>query len=258
MRIEYAHNSASGDPSGRRNLTERLDGELDALLRRLRNGSKSERIAVAEELGRWGGSRAVNPLCELLREPDDDLRVAAAEALGGIGCERAIPHLVTALQTRCVGGSGYQQKKAGRIALVWIVLAFFGSAMLAAYLRLPIGGFAGVVIVPLLTGWNTLRQTRGRVFRAITSALERILEANPTPEVRSVLPELEALSSDRIQQDAETRRVLSAAREHIDTLTAHFKSLPLTSAPPAPEAATLPVPAQDAAPEAFNLPRASG
>lgn len=257
MPTELTAESQTTEPGALPSLSERLDEDWESLLGRLQSETKEERIAAAEVLGRWGGPRSVDPLCELLRDPDDEIRIAAAEALGSIGDQRAVQPLLAALRERCVGGSGRRQKRAGRMFVSGILGIVVGQAVLCATQDLNFGAMCGGLVIPVIS-WFGCRAARGPLFRAITQALARIAEARPTLEVREVLPELDVLSTDRIQQDAATRRALAAGRARIETLTAHFKSLPLPSASPAPEAATLPVPAQDAAPKGDNLPRAVG
>ena len=62
--------------------------------------SSSDKISIAQELAKFGDSRATKPLCSMLKKEDDTTVCAwIAEALGGIGDENAVEDLVSLYQS---------------------------------------------------------------------------------------------------------------------------------------------------------------
>jgi hypothetical protein len=91
----------------------------------------------------------------------------------------------------------------------------------------------------------------------IAEALASIAERNPTPQLRSLLPDLQALAADGIQQSAETRRASRQALQRIETLTGQFKDLPVVGAAPESDAKNLPLPADHEPADRAEAPRPS-
>ncbi|HTE16881.1 MAG TPA: hypothetical protein VK689_00695, partial [Armatimonadota bacterium] len=102
------------------------------------------------------------------------------------------------------------------------------------------------------------RRSQGRLCEAITQALVQIAERHPTPELREVLPDLQAVAADIIQQEQSTRQKSKAAAARIDALTEKLKSLPVPASTPAPDGTALPRPAAAPVPDAETLPRVHG
>jgi HEAT repeat protein len=89
-------------PKKKRWLAARLlrgygEPAVEPLCRVLKDPDNNVRKAAAESLGHIGDARAVEPLVGALRAIDDGVRKAAAEALGKIGDARAVPSLLDAL-----------------------------------------------------------------------------------------------------------------------------------------------------------------
>jgi HEAT repeat protein len=73
---------------------------VDELLLAVRSDLAHVRSAVARALGESGSSLAIDPLRDLLRDPDSGVAVAAVEALGLLGPERLAERLEAALLHR--------------------------------------------------------------------------------------------------------------------------------------------------------------
>lgn len=227
---------------------------LDLLVGCLQDGPPADRVRAAEQLAAFG-LEAVLPLCEALNSTDDDLRIAAARSLGTIGDARAVVPLIAALRSRCTGGSGLKHRQGGRVLLGTMLAMVLIPPILAALITgKPSGIFFAGVAGPLVA-WATQRRPRGRVFEAISEALIQITAKDPTPAVREVLPELDVLATDSLQQDRQTRAALREAARRIEALTENLRSLPIAAEAPEPEVATLPTPAHPRVSDAEVLPR---
>src|SRR5215210_6100213 len=77
------------------------DVQTQALVRRLQEGDRADRLAAAEEIKGRGAKAvaAVPALAAALRDADDEVRKTVAEALGRMGpeAESAVPALIAAL-----------------------------------------------------------------------------------------------------------------------------------------------------------------
>ncbi len=78
---------------GRGAVAAGKEATIRDLLERLLKGGEAAEAASAEIAAHADKSRAVKPLCELLRDKSTDVRLFAARTLGGIGDLAAIPHL---------------------------------------------------------------------------------------------------------------------------------------------------------------------
>ena len=72
-------------------------GLVDRYLRALESRRRWRRARAAENLGYFGGQRAVGPLGELLSDEDETIRAVAARALARIGSDEAVRLLVRTL-----------------------------------------------------------------------------------------------------------------------------------------------------------------
>jgi hypothetical protein len=223
----------------------------ESLARELRGGAVESRRQSARILGTYG-ARAVEPLCAALEDQDAEVRIAAAEALGLLGDERAVRPLGEALRGSLVGRSARRQLAVG----VMVVLAVCLFAIVWFW-GLKIGGSVWLFITVLkhtARPYFRGRQAQSRVTRAITEALMRIAERNPTPELHAVVPELKAIAVDTLQHEKATRVVSRDAAHRIESLTEKLKSMPLPAAP-AVAADQLPLPAASPTPQSGSLPR---
>ncbi|HTE18393.1 MAG TPA: HEAT repeat domain-containing protein [Armatimonadota bacterium] len=201
-------------------------------------------------------TEAFVPLCDALRDKDLNVRIAAAEVLGELGDERAVQPLTEALRACFVGRSGRMQVITGVFAFVAAALFFVGIVFGAfslkffgcAYFVLQLAAAPG-------KAYFKRRRSRSPLCHAITEALTRIADRHPTPELRSVLPDLRAVAADSLQQEKGTRAASRAAADRIDALTEKLQSLPLPATTPAPDGATLPRPADAPTPQVETLPR---
>jgi hypothetical protein len=232
--------------------------EFSTALIDLRHGKVKERAAAASALGEYG-ERAVERLIEALSDKSPKVRFQAARALGRIGDPRAVGPLMEALRGCLVGGSPKTNLRAALLYLLGIVLA----AGAFGWVWLNLGWFwlffiwiqAGDHLKPLLEG----QRSQTRFCRAICEALHRIAMEHPSPEMRSVLPELNAIAIDAVHHTERTREASRIAARRIDQLTQDVKSLPLSaSAPAGEEGSALPLASQAPAVDASALPRVSG
>jgi len=223
----------------------------------LRHGKRLERVRAARALVAYG-PESVEALTDALRDSSGKVRIAAAESLGIIGDPRAVRPLTDALR-QCFGGrSARWQVVVGMVSLLGLIAAglFWG------WLILKIGFIwflflAGSAHKKVEAFFNEKRSQTG-LCRAITEALERIAERNPTPELRAVVPDLRAIAADTVHQDPRTRAVSREAADRIQSLTEKVKSLPLTSTAPPVTAESLPRAAAAPDPDAATLPRVDG
>jgi len=238
---QASHELPVSTPQGRTIvLPEGAEG-LRALRTALCSHDPELQVAAARELQAHGNA-AVAPLCEALADPNVEVRQAAAESLGEIADPRAIGPLTAALRQSLVGGSGRRQLWAGLLLVLVIVL------LIGGYFWGMIGLHIGSGFFCVFNVWSQAakrmsgrRNARSQVCRAISEALIGIAERHPSPQLRELLPELRALSADRIHQDQHARHASRAAAQRIEVLTEALKNLPISSHASIPDAATLPV-----------------
>ncbi|HTE16853.1 MAG TPA: HEAT repeat domain-containing protein [Armatimonadota bacterium] len=220
--------------------------DFQELLTDLKAGSSKVRESAARRLRRYP-EWAVEPLCTALDDRELQVRVAAVKALGRVGDERAVEPLVAALRACFVGRSGREQ---------WLNrLLVLGGGILLLPLYIPFYALSQLCDKPLslhdcweiprvfVRGYQE-RRSQGRLCEAITQAVVQIAERHPTPELREVLPDLEAVAADIIQQEQSTRQKSRAAAARIEALTEKAKSLPMPASAPEPDGDTLPRPAE--------------
>jgi hypothetical protein len=211
----------------------------------LRGGADTAvRRAAIDSLEEIGGREAQEELYWGLADSDPKLRVAAAQALGRIGDEAAIPRLTGALRSCFVQGSARRQWWIGIGVLVGALLLFAG--IVAGSVALQIGGLIGAMMQFILRPvfrYYRQRRAQSEVCRAITEALAGIAERHPNPGLRALIPDLEAVSSDMLQQEGRTRATSRAAAARIRELTESLKSLPIAAGPASPDVDSLPRPA---------------
>lgn len=232
-------------PQGRTILLPEGEEALRSLRAALSANDPELQVAAARELRAHAGA-AVPPLCDALSDPHAEVRRAAAESLGEIADPRAIGPLTAALRQSLVGGSGRRQLWAGLLLVFVIILLITGYfwGMIAWHIG---GAFFGMFNIWIQAGkrvssrMSGQRSARSQVCRAISEALIRIAERHPSPQLRELLPELRALSADRIHQDQSARQASRAAAQRIDALTEALKNLPITSHASVPDPASLPV-----------------
>jgi hypothetical protein len=209
-------------------------------------GSKCEdtRRAVLLALEQIGGEEVHTLLREGLKDPEMSVRQAAAEALGRVGDERDIGPLTEALRACFARGSARRQLWAGVAVLSGLVLLCLGLMILPG-----IGSSLGAIgawVYPLVQ-YYYIRRRKSALCRAITEALTAIAERAPNPLVRAVLPELQAMAADVIQQDRASREASRAAAARIRALTENVKSLPIAGHGVQPDASALPRPVETGA-----------
>lgn len=212
--------SAQGIPE-KTACKEGVEG-LEALVRQLREGAPSARVAAAIRLQGWGGE-AVPSLCEALEQADPRLREVAAESLGDVGDERAVRPLLEALHRTRREIAADQRR-----TVFLLVLAVLGGLGTAHWLG--IAGFAASPLLVVLAGCGaTLDDFRRRgspLSCRIAEALGRIAERRPAATLRAAIPVLEEVRSSFAQQDSSARDALLGAAHRIDALTAAVKQLP--------------------------------
>ncbi len=227
---------------------------LDTLLHDLREGTTEQRQHAAQALRNYGAA-AVEPLCLALRDKDLNVRVVAAESLRQVGDERAVQPLMEALRECFVRRSVRWQ------IVIGMVVPILQFALIAWALRLEqSGSWLIALILSLATGaaiviYHAKYAPRDAVCRAITEALARIAECNPTPELRSIIPDLKAIAADGMNYGKQTRAASRQAAQRIEALTEKLKNLPLPAAAPAPDVATLPRSVDAPEQETERLPR---
>ena len=221
--------------------------------------SQVERLHAATALRDYGPC-ALEPLFQALKDPDARVRVAAAESLGYIGDERAVQPLAEALRAGFVGRSARRQLMIGLLVLAGGVLLPVAFVWGTIALKFGAGGI-GVLIGHLarrLLQYYKQRRAQSRVSQKIAEALARIAERSPTPELRTVLPDLNDMAADLVQQERGARTASRQAAARIESLTERLKSLPMPAAGPGPATDALPVPASAPVRNADTLPRVHG
>jgi len=235
---------------------DREAGEYERLLLTLEEGEPAARVETARLLCQWGPP-AVGPLCDALRDKDPEVRIASATSLGEIGDPAAVPPLTEALRACFVRRSARWQMVLGLLAIPGAILLFLVCVALAVVCRCGAGVFHSFRIFGALFNHYRERRAQSRICGAVTHALARIAERSPTPELRTLLPEMHAVAADMLQQEESTRTVTRDAARRIEDLTENLASLPLPTAAPGASGARLPRPAEAPAPDAGALPRAS-
>lgn len=167
------------------------------------------------------------------------VRAAAAEALAEVGDERAIRPLTEALRGCCVTRSALRQ--------IFIGLLVFPAGLVGFVLLLLLGLLLGVCpdvgsIGVAVEEYYSQRRLQGTLAASIGTALQRIAERHPGPELRAALPELKAACADLVHQERGTRSACREAARKIEALTEQLKNLPTPASGPTPAPAALPVP----------------
>lgn len=230
---------------------------LRPLVTDAREGRKKRRLAAARDLAAFG-PEALDPLFELLQDHDQEVSIAAAESLGAIGDERAIEPLTRALRGSFWGGSARANLWLGLALLVGLVLV--GAALTLGVIFLKVAALWIIFhIWRIPKSIFDRRRRRSQFVRAVSEALMRIAEANPSPVLSSVVTDLRTVAMDKLQQEPETRKITGAAAERIESLVGQLRSLPVAADGPHQEPeAVLPRPASPPDPDLRMLPRISG
>jgi hypothetical protein len=208
---------------------------------RLRGADKDLRGRTAYGL-RDKGAAAMPALCEALKDPDLAVRAAAAESLAEIGDARALKPLTEALKGCFDTGSARRQRVISVFVLLGIVVVLI--ALFMGMVKLGIAAFmAGSwgMIGNTLTSYHRRQRERGPQIQALTAAIDRIAAREPTPELRMLLPELEAVAGDPLLHTASTRAATREVAGRIAALTERIKSMPVAAEAPEVETDQLPI-----------------
>lgn len=216
--------------------------DFEWLRERLVSVAPDVRMEAARGMRHYG-AQAVGPLCLALRDPDLRVRAAVAASLGDLEDVRAVQPLVNALRNCFAGRSARSDFWFGVFKMPLIVVAM--ALNLIHYLafrqrrRNPID--------ELLDEYAESRRRRNDLLQAITTALGRIGERHPLPELRSVLPDLHLVARDVIQQRKSTRAASRKAAARIEALTTRLQDLPLPAVDSRRDGFELPYPSPAAA-----------
>lgn len=212
--------------------------DFEGLRERLCVGSPDARIEAARFLRHYG-SIAVEPLCLALRDANLRVRTAAAQSLGEIEDPRALPPLVEALRNCFVGRSARHDFWVGVMETLMMLSAFALTVVTFTAAR----GRSLHGSTEMLSDFEESRQERNDLVQAITTALAQIGERHPSPELRSIIPDLKVVARDVVQQRKSTREASRAAAARIEALTARLQDLPVPATDLSPSQAGLPLPA---------------
>jgi HEAT repeat protein len=195
---------AKGDVPG---LIKALGFKKDPLVRR----------DAAEALGQMGDARAVEPLLEVLTDPDRDVRIGAANALGQIGDLSAVEPLLGSLRDE---DPGVREAAVGAFCRLGGALGeHFDSRAIAPLIESLKDGYAAVregaagalgkmgppAVMPLL---DALRDPDGAVRKGASEALVKIGAPAIEPLVATLGdPELRAMASTMLGQIHDVRAV---------------------------------------------------
>lgn len=224
---------------------------VEPLARMLTDVVVPVRIAAVEALTHFNTPRAHEALCFALKDRHDAVRTATAKALGEVGSVETITPLLQALRV-CLVNKEERLRLLYNLMLLPIFFVF--SMWRFGYLPSWMFYFAVGSCVAALVSAYQKRHAQSQVCQTITDALTRIAERIPSPEVRSALPDLQAVANDVLFRNAETRAASRRAVQRIEVLTEQLKSLPLPASAPPPDSATLPRVA-DTPPDVKTLPR---
>jgi hypothetical protein len=209
------------------------------------------RVRAAEHLDRFG-PEAVDPLIALLQDERTEVRISAARALGRVGDERALQPLLQTLRQSFWGGNGWSNLLIGGLVAVGVALLILG------FLRGFNHGGAWWWVIYSGGLWRSIaqrRQQRSQLVGVVTEAITNVAERHPTPELGLAVGDLNLAAADHVRNTAETRAASRRAAQRIQELVQEVRTLPVTSAPPGVDEASLPVPALNPEPEAELLPR---
>lgn len=224
---------------------------------RLRSGDAPGRLAAVTDLAETAGPRALEPLCQALKDSDLEVRTAAARELGRLRDRRAIEPLMEAFRTSVVGGKAARQAS----GVLWIGLAWlFGFAvLLAAMVLAPIsygayyGGF--MLLAAAILRYVGSRREQSRFQAAVSTALAEIAEHQAAPEIHTLVAEFRVLSADPFQQERGARQACREAANRIEAATARYRELPVVAETPGTAESQLPLPAGEGSPLRSSPPR---
>lgn len=190
----------------------------------------AEKLRLASEMEQWRADDAVEPLSALLRDPEPEVAERAAVSLGKLRDLRAVPALSELLRSGFPLRRPWLQVLAG----IGLVAGLLLVAGLGSYLILAPGGLVLALnvlkmIEPFCRRLSE-RRARTKLNRAIVGALASIAAESPAPQLRSLLPDLRALSMDAVLQDGETREKSRLTAARIRELTESLKGLPVPAA----------------------------
>jgi hypothetical protein len=217
-------------------------GEFEAVVRSLESAAAKSRVRAARILAGLGPA-SVEPLCAALKDEDLKVRRAAAEALGAVGDERAIRPLRDALAACFPGGSPRQHLLLSGLTLACFAILTFAAFSSEPSLFAPAGGlwigFNSLLLLDYFIG----RRADSELCQAIIRALMRIAERSPSPELRTLLPDLQVFSADVFGQKKAARVVSRQAAARIAALTEKLKDLPVPAVSALAHPGNLPRPA---------------
>jgi HEAT repeat protein len=236
---------------------------VQPLIKRLKDKDVEIRKSAAASLGKIQDPQTVSEvtesLCGALSDKSSRVRLAAAEALGRIlkdsGDERAIEPLLKAIRSCFVKGSARWHLVMGLMVTLsfLLVLAALVWGSIALNVAAIIQGISACL--NYIGFYYEHRRTQSKICQQLLEALANVVERNPAPELRVLLPDLKAISADVIQQGSQTRALSRQAAQKIETLTEQLKNLPLPASAPAPDTKTLPRVADAPTPDVKTLPR---
>lgn len=227
------------------------------MVRFLEAPSWIDRRRAVTSLGEFGDV-SVAPICRALEDRDERVRLAAARLLAVLGDPRALQPLIAALKRSLSGGSGRRHVVVLHLALVTLIGGVIGASIGSLTLRGTVFGFLLSMVPSTLIFANHWfhRMNRDRFQQTCIEALAALAEKDPVPELRILLPDLQALAANRLQPD-EARHALTTATFRIAALTSNTERLPIAAAAPESELGTLPHPAYPRSNDPAALPRAT-
>lgn len=212
------------------------EARLASLLERLKSDDAIGRKVAAQDLKEYG-AQAVQPLCEALKDKEDEVREAAAQSLLVVGDDTAVGPLVEALRAGFPGRSPRRQRVMTMLFYILIPFALIAALMMIIATK---GEGLGDLLSTLHYIESPSQKLTGDRL-AYIHALAAIAERSPTPELRKVLSDLRDIEADTLQQDVKTRAASRAAARKIEKLTAKLDQLPVMAAAPSPDTTQLPV-----------------
>lgn len=211
---------------------------LEELAAALQGKEREAAVAAARKLPELGPA-AIEPLLGALKSQDDEVVLAAAEALGEVGDERAVRPLLDTLRACYPGRSPRRQRIVGVLAAVLFPITIvLGIVVLIASGGSGLGDLFGNLVntsTPDKPGRDV-----DRFGQLISTALGKIAERRPTPELRAALPHLREITADSLQQKKRTRALTRKTARRIDVLTRKLDQIPLAAAAPLPDPTALP------------------
>ena len=214
--------------------SQRDDTAIDAACQKLRSWKTGERIAAAKLLEKVGDERAIEPLCECIRE-------------------------------QFVGGSIQRSRRWRTVRITLTALAVLGSVTLLflasdhpeRYSTLWGLAFGAFVVFMILTPVFVLRERDPGpdCLPMVVTALHQIALRHPSTQARQIVPELRSLAESKRGRNPISRKTLTQAARTADLIEAStdaIHNLPLPEQAPFEEA--LPRPTESTFDHRDDLP----